>query len=300
MVAPMSASQPAMTEQEKRILAGGLPDLAQQRLSELSEAGMTSSFLSVAEAAVAASGGLEPVGQLVGASSCRLAEGVIRRTRGPQGRLPPGSSVWHERDGPIRSWDQARRRALARLSEQARMLGADAVLGVRPELRLRAFVVEVILTGTAVRDRAAGRPTTTEPVLGMVSTVEYGLLRQAGVDVVGIVGSCSSVEVQPSMTTRQTIGSRLTGGGVNGELDDLTEGVYEARRLAIDRLRADAKRLKATGVIGADLAGSLTEHHGFDPHLGVTVQLLGTAVRGGVRRALSPQPVLDMSHPGHD
>jgi uncharacterized protein YbjQ (UPF0145 family) len=282
------------TEQDKRVYAGGLPDLAVQRLSELVGSDLRSSFLSVSEVAVAASDGLEPVGQLVGASSCHLLEGVVRRTRGPQGQLPAGAAVWRERDGPVRSWADARRRALGRLSQQARTLDADAVLGLHAALRQTEGRVEVIFTGTAMRDRARSPKSDPEPVLAMVSVVDYVRLRDAGVQVVGVVGSSSSVSVAPGAATHAS----LRGQGVNTELSDLTDGVYEARRLALDRLRGDACRLKADGVIGADLAGSMTHHDGFNHQLAVTVLLLGTAIRVRGTRPASPSLVLDLSPRG--
>jgi uncharacterized protein YbjQ (UPF0145 family) len=252
----VSVTPRGFSGQDQRIYAGGLPDLATRRLAELVGSGMTSSFLSASETAVAADYGLEPVGQVVGASSCVLLEGVVRRTRGPQGRLAPGAPVWRERDGPIRSWAAARQRALSRLSQQARTLGGDAVLGLRAEVKQHAGTVEVVFTGTVVRDRASTKRTREQPVLGVVSVVDFVKLRDAGVKVVGVVGSSSSVSVEPGAVTLQV----FRGQGINSELSDLTEGVYEARRLALDRLRGDARRLKADGVIGADLAGAMTHH----------------------------------------
>jgi hypothetical protein len=182
-------------EQEQRVLAGGVPDLAQHRLSELVAAGMTSSFLGVGQYAVGVQEGVEAVGQVIGASACRLAVGVVRRTRGPAGRLPAGSPLWLEHGGPIQSWTTARRRAVGRLVEQAKLLQADAVLAIEPRLATRGgAVAEVVLTGTAVRtgERNAQRGHISDPVVGLVSIQEFCLLRQAGVEVLGIVGSCSS------------------------------------------------------------------------------------------------------------
>ena len=84
-----------------------------------------------------------------GASSCRLAGGVVRRTRNVRGDTREGA--WREWDGPKRSWAEARRRALERLLAEASQLGAHAVLGVqaRREEAMGATgpVIEVLLTG---------------------------------------------------------------------------------------------------------------------------------------------------------
>lgn len=285
-----------MTEQERRVTAGGIPDLARQRLTELMADGMTSSFFSAAQLAVGDQAGVTPVGQVVGASACRLAVGVIRRTRGPAGRLPVGTPVWRERDGPIRSWTEARQRALRRLSRQAEMLEADAVLGVGVRYGVREGeppVVEVVFTGTAVRCSWRRRAKSRSPVLGLVSVQEFCLLRRAGVEVAGIAGFCSSVQVAVGLSDRRALGGRWMGVG-NQELGDLTAGVYEARRLAVQRLRADAAKLKATGVVGVDLARSLTDHDDGHDATGVTVQLLGTAVRGVPARGIAPDLVLKL------
>lgn len=292
----MSARMVGVREQEQRVLAGGVPDLARRRLGELVGAGMTSSFFGVREYAVGVLEAVEPVGQVIGASACRLAVGVVRRTRGPAGRLPWGSAVWREHDGPIQSWTTARRRAVGRLVEQARLLEADAVLGVEPRLATREAdppVVEVVLTGTAVRirDRDAGRGRVSDPVVGLVSIQEFSLLRHAGVKVLGIVGSCSSVEVQLGSASRSALGGRWTGVG-NVELADLSEGVYEARRLAVQRLCSEARGLSASGVIGVDLARWLGDPGAVSSHGGVMVHLLGTAIRGRPQAGVDVLPVV--------
>ena len=45
---------------------------------------MSSSFFSVPEYAAGVAAGIEPLGQVVGLSTCWLRRGVIRRTRGPR------------------------------------------------------------------------------------------------------------------------------------------------------------------------------------------------------------------------
>jgi uncharacterized protein YbjQ (UPF0145 family) len=258
-------------------------------LAELTHSGLTSSFFNASEFAVAEASGIEALGQLVGVSHCALSLGVIRRTRGPTGRLPVGSSAWRERSGPIRSWTTARTHALARLRTQAKILNANGVLGITAKLieDKAEPAVQVVLTGTAVRIPTTSRPTDAPPVLGLISPQELCLLRQAGVEVVGVAGSDSSVEVTPGSSTRRALAGRLARVG-SQELDDLTVGVYEARRLAVERLRADARALNATGVIGADLSGSLDQHHITVRRTTVSVHLLATAVRRVANHTISP------------
>lgn len=271
------------------MLAGGLPLSAEQRLSELRAAGMTSSFLGVGGEAVRSLDGIEAIGQVVGASACRLGVGVVRRTRNPAGRMPVGTATWREHEGPIRSWSEARQRALARLSEQARLLGADAVIGVQPTYEVgerEPRTAEAVFTGTAVRVSGAGSGSD-NPVLGLVSAQEFYLLRRAGVELVGIAGSSSAVELGP-LSRASSWGDRMAAAG-SYELKQLTLGIYEARRLAMQRLRSDARNLGASGVIGINLVDSLSDDRG-----GSAMHLLGTAIRATNRRPLSPALVLSL------
>ena len=272
------------------MLAGGLPFSAEQRLSELRAAGMTSSFVSVAAEAVAGLDGIETIGPVIGASVCRLGVGVVRRTHAPAGRLPLGSATWREHEGPVRSWSEARQRALARLTEQARLLEADAVLGLRPAYEVgerEPRTAEVVFTGTAVRI-SGSKGKRADPVVGLVSVQEFCWLRRAGIAVVGIAGACSAVELGP-LSGLSSRGDRMTAAG-SYELRELTIGIYEARRLAMQRLRSDARRLGASGVLGINLADSLADHR-----RGSVLHLLGTAVRSASTRGLSPGFVLSLA-----
>jgi uncharacterized protein YbjQ (UPF0145 family) len=292
-MAAVSSSIDAVPAQERRILEGGLPDSAERRLADLRGGGLTSSFFSAAGLAVGLAEGIEPVGQVLGASSCRLAVGVVRRTRGPAGRLPVGAPSWHEFDGPVRSWTTVRQRALARLLAQASTLGADLVLGVRARRNVRGGqpgLVEMVLTGTAVRvERREERPVRS-PVAALTSPQEFCLLRRAGIGVVGIAGSFSSVHVSAGVTAA----GAWRHGSTNQELADLTTGVYEARRLAVDRLRAEAKALGASGVIGVDIADSLGAHDGGRAGMTITVHALGSAITRRVGVPLTPRPVMGL------
>ena len=290
----VSSGNSLMGAQESRLRAGGLPDSSLRRLEELRGGGLASSFLGAAAFSVGVSEGVEPVGQVVGGSVCRLAVGVVRRTRGPSGRLPMGSATWREHEGPIRSWTTARKRALARLSEQARLLGAHGVLGVSVQRRVsegEPSRVEMVFTGTAVRIEQPDPGWEAAPVLGLVSVREFCLLRRTGVLVVGIAGACSSVEVGLGWQAQRAMRG-WRGGSVNRELDSWTKGVYEARRLAVDRLRSDATALGCDGVIGVDLAGALDNPDMRSGPTDSTVHLLGTAVRRRARTRLAAELVV--------
>ncbi len=117
------------------------------------------------------------------------------------------------------------------------------------------------------------------------------MLRRSGTEVKGIVGACSNVEISAGMDTRRVLG-RWRSGSVNQELEDLTVGVYEARRLAIERLRSDARRVGASGVIGVNLSPSLATHEGDLREMHITVHLVATAVRKQHGTGIVPNAII--------
>ena len=155
-------------------------------------------------------------------------------------------------------------------------------------------MVEVVLTGTAVRLIRSGKRTVGVPVVAATSPQEFCLLRRLGVEVVGLAGSFSCVHVAAGSQTIQAT-RRARRSSANQELEDLTTGVYEARRLVLARLRAEAKGLDASGVIGVDIAGPLGGHDLRSAEMTVSVHALGTAVRGPTgAKPLSPRLVLGL------
>lgn len=285
----------------ERIAAGEIPSSCEARLRELVDWGGTSSFFSARELLAGAAAGVHPVAQLVGLSAGYLRTGYVRTTRTGQGRRRLGSARWREHSGPVRSWTSLRQRALARLVAQAELLGADAVVGIVPsrEAEPRGSelpAAELRFTGTAVRIdgwRARKRP----PLLTLASPAEVWAMLRAGVEPAGVAGGFASVETMPGKTTiAALLGRRLSK---NVELEDLTEAMYEARRLALDRLHQDAGRLGADGLLGIRLD---LEHD--EPsrmavrHLSVTVHVLATAVRRVNRPPASPSAVVALSGRG--
>jgi uncharacterized protein YbjQ (UPF0145 family) len=260
-----------------------VPASAQARLEELR--GMTSSFFSAASYAAQ---GVHALGQVVGLSACRLATGVVRRTRG-HGDRSLVTARWQEYDGPVRSWTTARQRATERLLAQAKQLGAHAVLGVEARHERDDSgaepVVEVILTGTAVR---LDEPIAKAPVAALVTPQELVRLRAAGTVPVGIAGGFSSVFVTAGRDTFNAMAPWRRAGNV--ELEDYTLGVYEARRLALQRLSASAASLGAHGVIGVDLSD--LGHHRVESVMGWQVHAWGTAVKRTRGDAPRPKGVL--------
>ena len=276
-----------------RISGGALPRAAETRLKELSGSRRFTSFLSPRGLAAAADARIEPLGQVVGYSSGVMLFGVIRTTRPGQGRARLGVARWRERSGPVYSWDTVRKHARRRLVEQAKLVGANAVVGVRArrdERRASEFgqrEIELELLGTAVRLPDRWRKRDAEPLLTLASAQELWALLRAGIEPVGIAGGYAYVETRPGSATALT-----AMGMANAELPDLTRAVYEARHLAMRRLVADARGLKAGGVIGIDLHDRHERGPGRLPALHVEVHLLGNAVRRRSWTGVEPDPVV--------
>ena len=281
-----------------RITRGGLASSTEARLQELVGWGGFSSFMSPAALAISADAGIEPIGQVVGLAVGSILPGYLRTTRPGQGRARVGVARWRERTGPLTAWTALRQRALARLTQQARILGAGAVVGILAEreivkhdsLEESAAGGEYRFSGTAVRVRSW--PRTAAPVLTLASPQELWAMLRAGLEPAGIAGAFASVETLPSRATvAASLGRRRSTPNV--ELEDLTESVYEVRRLAMERLAADARGLKAGGLLGVDLKLEDADRGRLRHTL--SVHVLASAVRRARRTTLEPEPVLTLS-----
>jgi uncharacterized protein YbjQ (UPF0145 family) len=301
MSGPTWASQGWPAEID-RIAKGGLASSTEDRLKELLRWKGFTSFLSPSAVAVGGDLRIVPVAQVVGLSDGVLREGFRRTTSPGQGRARAGRPRWRERTGPIRSWDTVRARALGRLQRQAELLDANAVVGLTPRRRAAGPTesdharVEYVFTGTAVRIEGLRRPSDAPPLVTLASVQELWRLLQAGLEPVGVAGSFASVQTTVSGSSLAVAtGMRRRTAGV--ELEDLTKSVYEARRLALERLRADARGLGAAGLIGIDM-----EHQhrsgGKLPGLEITIHLLATALRRSAASGLAPKPVMRLGDRG--
>jgi uncharacterized protein YbjQ (UPF0145 family) len=171
----------------------------------------------------------------------------------------------------------ARELAMTRMEAEAYALSADGIVGVRLAVRLRewgAHIAEFIAVGTAVagaepppngtwRDNR-GRPFTSD-----LSGQDFWTLLEAGYAPLGLVmGTCVY------HIAHQRIGQMLRNAGQNVELPQFTQGMYDARELAMGRMQAEARARGAEGVVGF----TLNEH---DHAWGHATEFfaIGTAVR---------------------
>jgi len=228
------------------IIAGGLPLNAIDRLTEQNERAKAgkpffTSDLSVNEFLLTRQCGFEPLGQVMG--SCVYHVGFQW--------VPTGSWTYASGEMAVMTHAQVEARTLAfnRLMEEARLLGADGVVGVRftrEQSNFGTSEIEFMAVGTAVRRIGAPPlPPGSLPFVSNLSGQDHFLLRQRSLAPLGFVfGTCAWYQY-PDWRSQNAMMSWS-----NAELTSLSQGVYTAREIAMNRLEGEAWRLKATGVVG--------------------------------------------------
>lgn len=275
---------------------GGLPLAAQARLRALREGGgFFTSDLSTSEYLLARGARLRPLTQVMGScfyhvgwQGLPIAGGYASPVGDPflgwQGAGGWQQGQTFELATATEAWNEARRLALGRLAEEARLAGADGVVGVRLEsgrYEWASSLIEVVVVGTAVAGAGAGDG---EPRLSNLSGQEFAALREAGWAPAGLVAATSVCFVVTGWKQQQA-SSWLGTAWQNQELPDFTRGVAEARTQAMLRLRRQSGELGAQGVVGVSLDVAVEEHEANGvTNLVVTVHVIGTAVVERERR----------------
>jgi uncharacterized protein YbjQ (UPF0145 family) len=303
-----AAGEAAAAEQAASLAsleAGGLPLRARHRLAEMSDDGLFTSDLSVNEFALVHSIGLRPLGQVMGSSIYHVG---WQQSPGRWGGWQPGG-ISQELTTLSEAWNAARERAFGRLQQEAKALGAHAVVGVELTTGRHdwaAGAIEYIAVGTAVR--IDGAAAVERPVLTDLSGQDYWKLRQAGYEPLGVAGA-SSVYYIVSGWQQSRIQQGMFSSWANQELRDFTQGVYDVREATLGRVSDEARRHGADGIVGVSIVHTVEERevdvggtHRTD--LIVTMHVLGTSIaeRDESARAISPAWQIDLSadsHPAH-
>jgi uncharacterized protein YbjQ (UPF0145 family) len=195
-----------------------------------------------------------------------------------------GQTVWNqgqtfELETTSEAWNEARRLALERLVEEAKLAGADAVVGVRLERGAydwAAGLIEFVATGTAVASERFDLGE--ETVLSNLSGQEFAQLFRHGWWPAGLVAGTTVCYAMTGWRQRQGL-SMFGGGWQNQELPDFTRGFYDARTQAMLRLQRQAHALESDGVVGIRIDQSHHEHEANDmTNLVITMHVLGTAI----------------------
>lgn len=246
-----------------------IPSGARERLQKMRTArgeapAFFTSDLSVNEYYLLEQAGFEPLGFVMGTSFFHI---------GIQWTIMPFQN--YELDVLTQALYHARENAMARLEEEAAVLDADGVVGVRLEVGEHTWgpgMVEFTAYGTAVRalDRSQdfrktdGRPFTSD----LTGQEFWTLLRTRCRPLELAMGNC--VYHVGRRGFRQALGQ----WGRNVELPNYTQGLYTARELALERLQAEAERVHANGIVGVDVQQS---SYGWGSHV-IEFFAVGTAV----------------------
>jgi uncharacterized protein YbjQ (UPF0145 family) len=282
----------------ERIEQGHVPVAAAERLSDHARAAADpagrpaafSSDLAVNEWSALARLGVTPITQVMGSSVYQVGWQTTYYN------VPTEVRVLSD------AYNECRRLALNRLLEEARLCGADAVLGVGIDQGAHDWApgaLEFIALGTAVRLPERMRDRTATAVLSDLSGQEFVQLCQAGLRPVGIAAHTSVHYVPATGQTQMaqsSFGGLLGGAGgswTNQELVDFSQGVYEAREKAMAFVSAQAQQLGGDGLIGVEVSEHGRTHavrRGMydTKDLEITFHVMGTVIREDP--ALASQP----------
>ena len=224
------------------------PQAADTRLAHTAGAapgGVFTSDLSVSEYALLGEAGFEPLGFVVGSSIYHVGLQVGRWSQNMELQVLTQAMY------------NARELAMARMRSEADHLGADGIVGVELRMQMYAWgqdVLEFVATGTAVKamnGTGAHRAPDGRSFTSDLSAQDFFRLLAAGaVPVAFVLGTCVYHIAHQSMM--QT----LRQAGANQEMVLFTQGVYEARELALSRMQAEADAASASGIVGVNIAVS--------------------------------------------
>jgi uncharacterized protein YbjQ (UPF0145 family) len=171
---------------------------------------------------------------------------------------------------------EARDLAMTRMEEEADVLGADGIVGVRLEVGGYDWAenaLEFTAIGTAVKapeGSGTWRTRDGKPFTSDFSCQDfYKLVTSTGyVPRELVLGNCVyHIAHQGFAQMMRTIGT-------NVELQNYTEAIYDARELAMGRMQAEAEAHGADGIVGMQI---VEKTHIWNPHV-IEFMAIGTSV----------------------
>jgi len=275
---------------QRSLEAGGLPLQAQRRLSEEVQAGhpLFTSDLSVKEFSLVCNQGYTALSQVMGSSIYQVGWQFTRTFS--------WNTTAYELTNVSNAHQHAAQLALGRLEQEAALLRAHGVIGVRLNTRDYEWgqnLLEYTAIGTAIRLKDTPLPP--RPFLSDLSGQEFWTLLQAGYYPDGVVtGFCSYYVSLGSQATRQ-LNSWFGGGWTNQEIVPFSQGLYTARSLAMDRLLNMSRRLNAIGVVGMHIHSNrrlIEQESNETKYMDFSVQFsaIGTAINALRKDHVIPAP----------
>jgi uncharacterized protein YbjQ (UPF0145 family) len=298
------AAQQAHDQQQsiRELELGGLPVQATRRLTEQasSPSKLFSSTLTAKEYLLAREAGYQPIGQVMGTSFMRVAYGFFN------------TGLYWNVSSEMESLTYAHKRgwelAVSRLKQEAQLLGADGVIGVRVKKTNATWssgITEFTAIGTAIKlpDRDMLTRITNLPFTSSLSGQEFWQLFEGGYWPCGLVmGNCSYFVYGDWQTCNSSFG--FFASLSNQELTQFTQGLNTARAMAMNRLRQNIAIEGGDGAVDMDVDYHLHHHHyekSNQTQVNMVIEFMasGTAVicrpDGKARIAHQPLFIMDLS-----
>src|SRR5438874_9332510 len=244
----------------------GLPEAARKRLSDMrgtaERRGLFTSDLSVNEFLLVREAGFDPLGLVMGSSIYHIGFQI------------PGFYQSQEMTVLTQAMYHARELAMTRMEEEADMLGADGIVGVRLDVTRYEWgegMAEFIAIGTAIKHREGERFRTrnNRPFTSDLNGQDFWTLLKGGYRPVALVmGTCVY------HVAHQGLIKSLKQVGRNVEMQNYTQALYSARELALSRMQAEAEAEEAEGIVGASVTES---SYGWGSHV-IEFFAIGTAI----------------------
>ena len=271
---PLQPQYVDLVESMKHVQAGGLPIRAKMRLADETRHHLFTSDLSVSEFYLSRDVKCSPISQVMGSSIFHI--GKIADYKGNTGEIETISQAHRD----------SRKLALSRCFQEAQMLQADAVIGMRLQERLITMgkhgkggddgdeIIEFTVFGTAVR-----APWITHdpgmPVITDLSGQDLWALAQDGFEPCGFLFEFCRYHIWHVMQN---------GFGASGEVTAASEAIATARQIVESKLLAQAAWYKAEFVVGSDVKLDVREvpcgYRGCDLNdVDIDVSWFGTGVR---------------------
>jgi uncharacterized protein YbjQ (UPF0145 family) len=253
-------------QSDVRVTEGGVPLDAVSRLRRMRGEGgapLFTSDLSVSEFVLLEQMGWRPLGLVLGSSIYHV--GIQYGNFYQNQELQYLTAAMYE----------ARDLAMSRMEEEADVLGADGIVGVRLEVGGYAWAenaLEFTAVGTAVKapGEESWRTRDNKPFTSDFSVQDfYKLVTSTGyVPRELVLGNCVY------HIAHQGFSQMMRTLGTNVELQNYTEAIYDARELAMARMQAEAETHGADGIVGMQI---VEKTHIWNPHV-IEFMAIGTSV----------------------
>jgi uncharacterized protein YbjQ (UPF0145 family) len=232
--------------------SGQILPRAKRRIEDYlkSKQGTFSSDLSALELLITKEAQIEPISQVFGVSVLSISFLSMANL----GNLYQYSQELYSFSDAVR---EARRNAFSRMQQEAQLLGASGVVGVKILSKKAAIsdqTREYTVVGTAVR--IPNHPPDAPAFTSTLSGSELWQLLKAGYRPVSVVSGQSCYFISPDWAENRMLlysSGLLSGTMSNQELLETTSNFIAARETAMFRLQEELRECGADGVVGVEV-----------------------------------------------